>query len=221
MKYITGSRYVDIFQNLATLELKGCAFTSDKQLNWLLAHKKVRSLTLDDCPIVYKLLLKDRNPKKEDCASVDMVIEKGGAMQEYKLVWSQVFSRLLAWPNLREFKFGSSRVRQPGEEGPVFQSECTIGPPLGQKPAKFLFGLFPDRYLHLANGTDSCEWILRPSTAQMKRPDWVVNAQDSDRAALLNLLSGIGQEAVENDKSEHAGYVVDLIGKVKKKRRSQ
>lgn len=38
---------------------------------------------------------------------------------------------------------------------------------------------------------------------------------DSDRAAFMALLARLGQTVVENEGSEHAGYVVDLIGKVR------
>lgn len=218
IKHITGSEYTHVFPQLESLELRGCAFTSDQQINWLLRHRKLRSLVLDDCTIVYKLHLRDRNPQIEDCASVDLVIEQGGAMQEYQATWSQFFDRLNSLTELRHFKFGSSRVRQRGEEGPVFESEHHAGPPLGQS-AKFLLGLFPDRYLHLADGTAACQWVLRPPKESVIRPYWVTTSQEPDKAALVSLLKSLGQDIKWNDTSNHAGYVRDLIGKVKQKPR--
>lgn len=218
MKNITGRVYgCGFLPELRTLELRGCGFTSDIQLEWLLRHKNLCSLTLDDCAIVYKLTLRDRNPTKEPSNSVDLVIEKGHAVQEYKMRWSVFFSRLMGLPGLRHFQIGSSRVRSPGEEGPDFKSESKEGPALRQPSAKFLFGLFPDRYLQMADGSPACEWVLRSPKETMATPEWLSNTQRTDRNALRVLLEYINQEVVENDESDHAGYVEKLVGKVKPK----
>lgn len=220
MKNITGRIHgCGWLPELRTLRLRGCGFTSDLQLDWLLRQKKLYSITLDDCAIVYKLILGDRNPIKEPCNSVDMIIEKGSAVQEYQMRWGYYFNRLQTLPALRQFNFGSSRVRQPGEEGPTFKSEWREGPAFKQPSRKFLFGLFPDRYLHMADASPACQWVLRPPKETLKPPAWLSTCHRTDRLALRNLLESINQRVEENAVSDHAGYVEGLIGKVKPKQK--
>lgn len=43
---------------LESLELRGCGFTPDCQINWILRHSPIlRSLKFDDCAIVHRLVL--------------------------------------------------------------------------------------------------------------------------------------------------------------------
>jgi hypothetical protein len=118
-------------------------------------------------------------------------------------------------PQLKHFEFGSSRVRAAGEEGPFFQSERHDGPSFNV-PSKFLFGLFPDRYLKLGEDTGCacCSWVLRNEPQQRpKRQGLILDTPDRD--ALRRLLQKIGQVVQEDADSDHAGYVRKLMGRVK------
>lgn len=202
------------FPELETLELRGCGFTKDTQVDWLERQKKLRSLILDDCAIIDGLVLNDESLTREPHWSVEVVMMKGRQVQFYKTRWSQYFRMLSQLPQLKEFRIGSSRVRQPGEEGPRFESERSKGPPFKQPAAKFLFGLFPDRYLMMSDATAACQWLLR-NTPQVRRG--TDQLDEADRDALRSLLQKIGQTVDEDATSDHAGYVEDLIGKVKAK----
>jgi hypothetical protein len=113
-------------------------------------------------------------------------------------------------PHLKRFDFGSSRVRALGEEGPKFKSEASEGPKFG-RVNKFLFGLFPDRYLEMKDGSVRAPWILktRGQRPYYKEPPV---ADEPDLAMLRRLLEHTGQVVQENDKSSHASSVDSLIG---------
>lgn len=215
MKNITGDSSTRPFPKLEILELRGCAFTSRRQVEWVLKHRTLRSLTLDDCTIVYKLRLRDRNPTTEDRRN-DLVFEKGGAMQEFKYTWRDFFISLPAqMNNLRQLKFGSSRIRQ-FDDISIYESESRVGPPLKQPAGKFLFGVFPDRYMHLQDGEDKCRWMLRPGKKSVSRPDWVKLSELGDRNALGWLCMRLQQEVIWNDTTDHAAYVVNGFGRVRR-----
>lgn len=136
-------------------------------------------------------------------------------MQVYETRWSKYFYRIKESLHLRHFAFGSSRVRQPGEEGPVFDSELYVGPALRQPSAPFLFGLFRDRYLYMRDADPDCGWVLRTPSDKMKMPIWLRQANREDRDALRILLKHLRLKVDENATSNHAGYVERLIGRVK------
>lgn len=199
--------------HLQSLELRGCGFTCSQPLLWILRHgDTLRSLKLDDCAIIYSLELVPKS-KAEECYQVKLEVDGGQVYQIYHAVWAHWFRQLAnGLPHLRRLEVGSSRVRAPGEEGPKFQSEASVGPKFGHTNP-FLFGLFPDRYLEMKVGTSDIPWILRPRGQGRKfkdRPE----SDEEDLVTLRRLLQVTGQMVRENDTSNHAARVNNLIGSV-------
>jgi hypothetical protein len=199
--------------HLESLELRGCTFTSDLELKWILEHKNtLRSLKFDDCAILHCLQM-DLGNSFDSRSRAQKVEKKDGLkMQLCQIRWQEWFHKIRAGlPHLNDFQFGSSRIRAPGEEGPVFESERVKGPRFEQKP-KFLFGLFPDRYLEMKQALERAPWILDPPVRKYKkRPQ----CDKADVVALRLLVKHTRQHVEENSTSSHAGYVEDLLGHVK------
>jgi hypothetical protein len=200
--------------HLESLELRSCGFTNSSTLAWILNHKDtLRSLKFDDCAIIYSMELSPGSNNEFNGVDIDMGIDGGRVYQLYKLRWPDWFQQLATdLPHLKQFDFGSSRVRAPGEWGPKFRSETLVGPKFGHTN-EFLFGLFADRYLELKDGTGETPWMLRPmSTLRVfaARPE----SDEDDIAALRQLLTVTGQVVRENDTSRHAVKVVELMGEV-------
>ncbi|CEJ58528.1 hypothetical protein PMG11_07182 [Penicillium brasilianum] len=207
---------------LESLELRGCAFTSDYQLSWITRHGRTLSaLKLDDCAIVDRLVLWPRSSGEVgidvSLASLRVVDNgRGGKVRLYNTRWAHYFDKMKEdLPQLKHFEFGSSRVRAAGEEGPFFQSERHDGPSFNV-PSKFLFGLFPDRYVKLGedSGCHCCSWVLQNEPQQLPKRQGLI-LDNPDRDALRRLLQKIGQVVQEDADSDHAGYVRKLMGRVK------
>lgn len=201
---------------LESLELRSCGFTSDYTLSWMLRHAAtLRSLKLDDCAIIFSLELGPTGPAETETAHMAIDLNAGRVDQVYRLLWAtwatwfQVIANRLS--HLRQFEFGSSRVRAPGEIGPKFRSEISEGPTFGHTN-QFLFGLFPDRYLEMKDGDQNTPWVLRRKSRRKCKPRPA--ADEDDLAALRSLLERIGQVVRENDASSHAANVDNLIGSV-------
>ncbi|KAJ5159950.1 uncharacterized protein N7482_006954 [Penicillium canariense] len=213
------------FPWLRFLELRGCGFTADFQLDWIIRHgRTLRSLKLDDCAIVNRLMLwRFQLPMRLQAADPHSSLrvvqnESGRRIRLYNTRWAQYFDAMKQnMSQLRHFEFGSSRIREPGEEGPPFESERSKGPPFDKAP-QFMFGLFQDRYLQADEETECrcCSWVFRTVVQHgPKRQRRLVD--DPDRAALRALLQKIGQSVPEDAQSDHAGYVRGLMGLVKAK----
>ncbi|KAJ5901028.1 F-box domain protein [Penicillium subrubescens] len=215
--------------SLESLELRGCGFTADTQLDWIVRHgRTLTHLKLHDCAIVHRLIMWTSPQgvvRADQCHASLRIVNDGprGKVRLYNTRWSQYFDKMqLQLPQLKHFEIGSSRVRAPGEEGPSFMSEEHHGPELN-RPSQFLFGLFPDRYLKMADkaGCPCCSWVLgscswvlgRAEQEGPKRQKLLLD--DSDREALRGLLQKIGQSVHEDANSDHAGYVRKLMGRVK------
>ncbi|CEJ58527.1 hypothetical protein PMG11_07181 [Penicillium brasilianum] len=186
---------------LECLELRGCGFTSDNTLSWILRHRgTLRPLKLDDCAIIFSMELGAWSPAETETAHVSIEFNGSKAMAN-------------GLPRLQIFQFGSSRVRAPGEIGPVpvFRAEIPEGPKFGHTN-KFLFGHCPDRYLEMKDGEGNFPWALRqgPRCRRKARPA----ADEGDLAALRRLLESIGQVVRENNTSSHAASVNNFIGLV-------
>lgn len=192
--------------NLKSLELGSIAFTSDAPLEWILSHAPtLRSLVFQDYAMVYSMELRTICPVGRANAGASVQWRA----HWYWDKWFKEFQTKL--PELEHFGFGSRRVRSPGEEGPVYVSELLKGPAFWERE-KFLFGLFPDRYIAMAAGTEACPWILRPPRAHHPR---VPTNGRRDHVALRSLMWSIGQGFEETDKSTHAAYVERLSGLVR------
>ncbi|GLI72680.1 hypothetical protein PoHVEF18_000861 [Penicillium ochrochloron] len=211
------SRDQNLLPNLESLELGGCTFISDLELNWILAHKNtLRSLKLDDCAMIYYLQM-DLDNDFANLSRATRAETKGNVrLQFFHSRWQEWFHKFRAGlPHLNDFQFGNSWIRAPGEEGPpaaFFQSERVKGPRFEQKP-KFLLGLFPDRYLEIKQNLIIAPRIVDPvSSTYKKRP----TCDKVDVVALRLLPKHTKQLGVEeNATSDHAGYVEDLLGHVK------
>lgn len=208
--------------SLESLELRGCGFTADSQLDWITKHGRTLShLKLDDCSIVHRLVLWSTPQgvaRVDHCHATLRVVDDWprGKVRVYNTRWAQYFEKMKQQlPRLKRFEMGSSRVRAPGEEGPLFTSEGHHGPPLN-KPSQFLFGLFPDRYLKMADeaGCRCCSWVLGNAEQEVPKRQKLL-LDDSDREALRGLLQKIGQSVHKDADSDHAGYVRKLMGRVK------
>lgn len=197
---------------LQSLELRSCGFTSNKALLWILHHgDMLRSLKLDDCAIIYAMELCPSSKAEESVIQISREIDGCRVYQIYTGLWAQWFRAMgNGLPFLRRFEFGSSRVRAPGEQGPRFKSEASVGPKFGCTN-QFLFGLFPDRYLEMKDGTADIPWILRPLGRCRKFRD-PPQSDEFDRRALRRLLQVIGQVVAEDVTSSHAAKVRDLMG---------
>lgn len=208
--------------SLESLELRGCGFTADTQLDWIIRHGRTLTyLKLDDCAIVHRLVMwcsPQGVVRADHCHASLRIVNDGprGKVRLYNTRWSQYFDKMEEQlPQLKHFEMGSSRVRAPGEEGPSFMSEEHHGPELN-RPSQFLFGLFPDRYLKMVDkaGCPCCSWVLGSAEQEgPKRQKLLLD--DSDREALRGLLQKIGQSVHEDADSDHAGYVRKLMGRVK------
>ncbi|OOQ89298.1 hypothetical protein PEBR_27303 [Penicillium brasilianum] len=198
---------------LEYLKLCGCGFTSDNTLSWILRHRgTLRSLKLEDCAIIFSMELGAWSPAEPKTAHVSIEFNGSKVNQCYRILWATWFQATAnGLPRLRQFQFGSSRVRAPGEIGPVFRSEIPEGPKFGHTN-KFLFGFFPDRYLEMKDGEGNFPWALRqgPRRRRKARPA----ADEGDLTALRRLLESIGQVVRENDTSSHAASVNNFIGSV-------
>jgi hypothetical protein len=207
---------------LESLELRGCGFTADYQLDWITRHgRTLTHLKLDDCAIVHRLVLwvAPHGVVRVEPSHASLRIVDDGPKDKvrvYNTRWDQYFDKMKEkLPQLRHFEIGSSRVRGPGEEGPSFRSEKHHGPSFN-KPSQFLFGLFPDRYLKMVDvsGCSCCSWVLGNAEQEgPKRQTLLVD--NSDREALRGLLQKIGQSVHEDADSNHAGYVRKFMGRVK------
>lgn len=199
---------------LKSLELRSCGFTSTKVLLWILDHADtLRSLKLDDCAIIYSMELCPSSKAEESAIQISREVDGCRVYQMYTGLWEQWFRALVnGLPHLRRFEFGSSRVRAPGEQGPRFKSESSVGPKFG-RTNQFLFGLFPDRYLEMKDGTADIPWILRPLGQRRKFKD-PPQSDDVDCLALRHLLQVIGQAVEEDVTSSHAAKVRGLMGSV-------
>lgn len=199
--------------NLESLELRACTFTSEVGFKWILAHRStLQSLKFDDCAILYCLQTPPDNPFISQTLAKKVEIKHGLKMGLCQLRWQEWFHKFRAGlPNLTNFQFGSSRIRAPGEEGPVSEAERVNGPRFGQK-AKFLLGLFPDRYLEMKQNLEEAPWILDPpAETYKKRPQ----CDKADLVALRLLLKHTKQYVDENSTSDHAGYVENLLGRIR------
>jgi hypothetical protein len=202
--------------HLQSLELRSCGFTSSQTLEWILSHSDtLRSLKFDDCAIIYSMELAPGSRADYLLDDINLGVEGGRVYQLYKLLWAAWFQRLArGLPHLQQFDFGSSRVRAPGERGPKFKSETLVGPRFGHT-TDFLFGLFPDRYLEMKDGANEYPWVLRLISKLRKFEDRPV-ADEADISALRQLLAVTGQVVQENDTSNHAAKVVDLMGVIER-----
>lgn len=212
------------FPWLESLELRGCGFTADCQLNWILRHSPtLRSLKFDDCAIVHRLVLwptlrGGRLAGDYRHEETSHIVDDGpkDKVRLYNTRWADYFDKMKEnLRNLKQFEIGSSRIRALGEEGPSFQSEMFDGPSFNER-SQFLFGLFPDRYLKMAerSACTCCSWTLQ--NVQQERPKRQrLILDNSDRDALRALLHKTAQSVKENVDSNHAGYVRGLMGWVK------
>lgn len=217
-----GCRHGLFLPSLESLELRGCGFTADYQLDWIIRHgRTLTHLKLDDCAIVHRLVLWSSPQgvvRADHCHASLRIVDDGprDKVRLYNTRWAQYFDKMRQQLlHLKNFEIGSSRVRALGEEGPCFMSEKHHGPSLN-KPSQFLFGLFPDRYLKMADeaGCPCCSWVLGNAEQEgPKRQNLLLD--DSDREALRGLLQKIGQSVHEDTDSDHAGYVGKLMGRVK------
>jgi hypothetical protein len=213
MKNPPGAMALDIhLPLLESLELRSCGFTCNDTLNWIIKHgSTLLSLKFDDCAIIYCMELAVTSKAEPNSVCISTENEGGRVYQRYWLRWDIWFQALAyGLPHLKRFDFGSSRVRALGEEGPKFKSEASEGPKFG-RVNKFLFGLFPDRYLEMKDGSVRAPWILktRGQRPYYKEPPV---ADEPDLAMLRRLLEHTGQVVQENDKSSHASSVDSLIG---------
>jgi hypothetical protein len=206
-----------LLPNLESLELGGCTFISDLELNWILAHKNtLRSRKFDDCAIIYCLQMGLDNDFANLSRATRVETKGNMRLQLFHSQWQEWFHKFRAGlPHLNDFQFGSSRIHAPGEQGPpaeFFQSERVKGPRFEQKP-KFLMGLFPDGYLEMKQNLIIAPWIVDPvARTYKKRP----TCDKADVVALRLLLKHTKQLGVEeNATSDHAGYVQNLLGHVK------
>lgn len=204
----------DIFRpNLESLEMCGCTFFSDFELKLILRLKhSLRSLKFDDCEIIHCLRLDPGNPVESRSNAWNVAKKAGLKLQIGATRWHEWFDKFRAsLLHLSSFQFGSSRIRDPREEGPVFESERVKGPRFGEQP-KFLLGLFPDRYLEMEQKIMAAPWVLDPpNRTYKKRPQ----CDEADQFALSLLLEYTKQQVDVNCTSDHAGYVEDLLGHVK------
>lgn len=207
---------------LESLELRGCGFTADFQLDCIVRHgRTLHSLKFDDCAIINRLVLwrPSRGVTIADRAHASLHVVDDGPKDQVRLYntrWAQYFDKIKEkMPRLKHFEIGSSRARAPGEEGPCFQSEQYSGPSF-HKPSTFLFGLFPDRYLKMgdASGCACCSWVLQNKPQERPKRQGLI-LDNSDRDALRGLLEKIGQSVQEDADSGHAGYVRGLMGRVR------
>jgi hypothetical protein len=207
---------------LESLELRGCGFTADFQLDCIVRHgRTLHSLKFDDCAIINRLVLwrPARGVTIADRAHASLHVVDDGPKDQVRLYntrWAQYFDKIKEkMPRLKHFEIGSSRARAPGEEGPCFQSEQYSGPSF-HKPSTFLFGLFPDRYLKMgdASGCACCSWVLQNKPQERPKRQGLI-LDNSDRDALRGLLEKIGQSVQEDADSGHAGYVRGLMGRVR------
>ncbi|KAJ5433152.1 uncharacterized protein N7458_012308 [Penicillium daleae] len=213
MKNPPGAMALDIhLPLLESLELRSCGFTCNDTLNGIIKHgSTLLSLKFDDCAIIYCMELAVTSKAEPNSVCISTENEGGRVYQRYWLRWDIWFQALAyGLPHLKRFDFGSSRVRALGEEGPKFKSEASEGPKFG-RVNKFLFGLFPDRYLEMKDGSVRAPWILktRGQRPYYKEPPV---ADEPDLAMLRRLLEHTGQVVQENDKSSHASSVDSLIG---------
>lgn len=192
MKNPPGATALDIhLPLLESLELRSCGFTCNDTLNWIIKHgSTLLSLKFDDCAIIYCMELAVTSKAEPNSVCISTENEGGRVYQRYWLrldIWFQALAYGL--PHLKRFDFGSSRVRALGEEGPKFKSEASEGPKFG-RVNKFLFGLFPDRYLEMKDGSVRAPWILktRGQRPYYKEPPWPTNLTLRCCAVSLNTL---------------------------------
>ncbi|KAJ5697700.1 F-box domain-containing protein [Penicillium malachiteum] len=203
---------------LESLELRGHAFFEDDVLNWILASgKRLTTLILDDCAIVYGaqagLLPKEAGRtavvsfwRADDDQFVHIVLNDSRWSK-----WFNLFKEGL--PKLSYFRMGNSRIRRPGEHSPFYASERFGTRPPFMVP-KTMFGLFADRYLgRYDEFADVPLWVLDfPADTNMVSPGSDDLAADLE--ALRGLFAHIGQTVPEDATSDHAGYVRGLVGHV-------
>ncbi|KAJ6036888.1 hypothetical protein N7540_001167 [Penicillium herquei] len=217
------SSELPILDQLESLELRGHAFFKDNVLNWILASgKRLTTLVLDDCAIVYGAQAGVIPREAGRVASVSFWREDDDEFVHIVLNesrWSKWFNLFKeGLPKLNYFRMGNSRIRRPGEHGPFYASER-----FGTRPPylvpKTMFGLFADRYLGRYDElADVPLWVLDfPADTNMVTP----GSQDlaADLAALRSLFAHIGQTVEEDANSDHAGYVRGLVGHVRERGR--
>jgi hypothetical protein len=107
-----------LLPNLKSLELGGCIFISDLELNWILAHKNtLRSLKFDDCVMIYCLQMDLDNDFANLSRATRAETNGNVRLQFFHSRWQEWFHKFRAGlPHLNDFQFGSSRIRAPGEE---------------------------------------------------------------------------------------------------------
>lgn len=192
------------FVALKSLAFGNYTFTHNWQLEWILSHSStLEKLYLDDCPILYHVLVYDdvdsegypANPTQSTFTAYN-----GKNVWSYKARWHQYFERIQSGlPKLREFRIGSgdwNGVEYP-EPGDAFRDTETME-----------VGLYPDRYMAYDEGIGPSQFTDEPSS---ERGDWKKyhpeapelgprpECDEEDESALRSLLKSIGQAVVANE----------------------
>ena len=174
------------FPNLKSLTLGNFSFYDDKQLDWITSHSTLEELYLDDCTILFYIMVFRDEDESPYCpiARSDMQINPESDWEldyTYARRWHDYFSAIqTGLPQLREFGFGINKAW----DGPTlpFEREKEIVPALKR-----------DRYMVFDCGTGPyqfMEQMCESESPASQRP----SCDEEDRDALKTLYEKIGKQ---------------------------
>lgn len=177
--------------NLQSLTLGNFSFFEDQQLDWILSHSStLQELYLDDCPILFRVRILDRESQLAKCPLPKSKM-KFQASERWSDSWHYDYSR--RWndylasfetglPHLRRFAIGHSEAWNSGNLGYEipFEKELELVPVLMQ-----------ERYMAFDGGIGPSQTFSSRWTSE--KEDWP-HCDDEDREALKALYRKIRQQ---------------------------
>ncbi|KAE8155013.1 hypothetical protein BDV25DRAFT_135350 [Aspergillus avenaceus] len=175
------------FPRLKTLALGNYAFIHDTQLDWILSHKTLQELYLDDCCILNEVAIYDKqrtylNPQQYTALPEQYVSEKSYAAYDKR--WDHYFRAFKdGLPRLRHFRYGHSQNWWVEDTTPFEdEAELTIGMHRDSYQV-FCDGYGPSPYMK--------EMIWDHDEDRGERE--ALPFREDDQKALVELLDHIGQ----------------------------
>ncbi|PLB45143.1 hypothetical protein P170DRAFT_467718 [Aspergillus steynii IBT 23096] len=175
------------FPRIKTLAFGRLAFIHDSQLDWILSHADtLTELYLDNCPILYEVLIHDKERTYLDPASFASKEDLGDKhYATYDKRWYDYFNAInVGLPLLKHFRFGRCPYWRDGESTPFEQEQyIKISAPR-------------DRYMVFCDGGESSPYMettIYPEGVNLRTPRPDCYAED--QKALETLCAKLGQHA--------------------------
>lgn len=162
------------FPNLKSLTLGNFSFYEDKQLDWITSHSTLQELYLNNCPILFHIVMNDSEQELSRCPKDKSGMQRNGDWKlehHYPRRWYDYFVAIeKGLPHLHHFRFG---INPEWDKFVLpFEREMDIVPALEK-----------DRYMGFHGGIgDLGPEYLRPT------------CDEEDRKALMALHRKIGQQ---------------------------